>query len=277
MKYKKSYVLELIGHANGEEGRIFLINNNLINATDKKGNSLLHYSIIESKEEVAEFLIEHDANINLLNSEGACPLELAIRHENKEIVRLLLSKGVILLDDEGYTALHCAAATGNIEIFEELVIYYTNVNLQETDNLYTPLHWACQEEHTFICKKLLEKGADPNIIDDNGISPLHQVSALGNIAIFEWLIKYGADINSNTNHGAPLHSAVAWDQLHIVKRLLDLSALVNIRNKDGNTPLHYAYLYQYDHIIQLLLQHGADPTLRNNNNAIPADITEKLL
>lgn len=71
----------------------------------------------------------------------------------------------------------------------------------------------------------------------------------------------GADVNyAGDNGGTPLHFAVKFDQIEVVKYLLEEAhANPNSTDAEENTPLlTAARLHQFD-TAQLLVQHGADP------------------
>ena len=50
----------------------------------------------------------------------------------------------------------------------------------------------------------------------------------------------------------PLHRAVGFDHIEIVRLLLDRGASANVKNKEGKTPIDDA---ESDEIKQLLLEH----------------------
>ena len=108
-----------------------------------------------------------------------------------------------------------------------------------------------------IVTSLLEAGADPNITDSYGRTPIfcgHR----------ELLLKYGADPNHQDNDGnTPLMLDVN-DNLSasLMEALLKNGADPNIANKDGKTAL----FYHADQTKQnLLLKYGADPDHLDNN------------
>lgn len=47
--------------------------------------------------------------------------------------------------------------------------------------MFTPLHEAAQNGHTDILKYLLSKGANPELVDTNGRTPLHLACISSNI------------------------------------------------------------------------------------------------
>jgi hypothetical protein len=69
--------------------------------------------------------------------------------------------------------------------------------LDETDEGETALHWAVSRRHTGIVSMLLDAGANPNVPDNDGYTPLHDVAEMGDCAparaMAEALLAAGAD------------------------------------------------------------------------------------
>lgn len=75
------------------------------------------------------------------------------------------------------------------------------------------------------------------------------------------LIKQGADINKigrDGNEGSALHLAVRSDQQEIAQLLIDLGAVVDMRDYNDYTPLHNAAWNGNLDMVKLLLKAGAD-------------------
>eukprot|EP00050_Salpingoeca_kvevrii_P004502 m.254788 g.254788 ORF g.254788 m.254788 type:complete len:346 (-) comp11007_c2_seq2:1022-2059(-) len=84
---------------------------------------------------------------------------------------------------------------------------------------------------------LLAQGADPNIADSGGWTPLHAAS-----------------------------------RVLIARMLLKNGACVNAPAEDGSTPLHEAAKYGNWRGCQIFLEFGADPLLKDSNGQTPADL-----
>ncbi len=108
-------------------------------------------------------------------------------------------------------------------------------------------------------KSLINSGADVNVKNSNDEStPLHFASMYNCTDIADLLIKHRANINAINIHGlTPLHIASAWDNENMVKLLIENGANINIKDNDGNTPLYYAQEYINENIANLLKEHGA--------------------
>lgn len=119
---------------------------------------------------------ENKQNINVCNSEGYTALHVASLHGQVDIVKLLLSNGALpnVMTNKGMTALHLACQTERLEIVKLLLdCDGIKVNLQDYKG-NSALHFACHSRDIQIIKLLLKKGADLNITNGNGKTPLDE-------------------------------------------------------------------------------------------------------
>jgi ankyrin repeat protein len=61
----------------------------------------------------------------------------------------------------------------------------------------TPLLLAVMRENPDVVRILLEKGADPNLRNEDGVSPLIVAAENGNIEYVQMLLGYGATVSNN--------------------------------------------------------------------------------
>ena len=110
---------------------------------------------------------------------------------------------------------------------------------------------------------LIQQGADVNVSNDNGATPLHLATMEGHKEVVALLIEKGADVTvSNENGTTPLHFA-AWDsEREIAAILIENGADINVRNKRGNTPFHWATGKGDREIFNFLLDQGAEIDVR---------------
>ena len=84
-------------------------------------------------------------------------------------------------------------------------------------------------------------GADINVRDHAGWSPLHEACLEGRTEVVDILIRYGADVSCAGMDGdTPLHDAVTNGHCDVAELLLKYGALLNLTNKKGQTPLDIA-------------------------------------
>lgn len=155
----------------------------------------------------------------------------------------LLCLALLRIAPSAYAAeIHAAAQAGDAEKTKELLTQNPAL-LEARDNFQrTPLHWACRGVHLDLVKYLVERGADVNAVDINGIAALHSVASRGHLEAARILIENGARIDqqSTIDLSTPLHYAVAGGYEEVVSLLLAKGARVDVRNIDERTALHVA-------------------------------------
>jgi ankyrin repeat protein len=107
-------------------------------------------------------------------------------------------------------------------------------------------------------KALLQSGADPNVRDDLGATPLMYAGALPAQDCVRALLEGGADVNAMTPTGS---TALMWatGQPATVRLLIDHGADVNAKTKSGTTALLTATRRANVESMKILLARGANP------------------
>ena len=158
------------------------------------------------------------------------------------------------------------------KISKEKIIFNEFINAKTETEKLTALHYAAFRGNIKIIKLLIQNSADVNAVSYNGLNMLHkgaQGDSPNSIVYFNK--KYKIDLAS-TNHDklTALHFAAISGQDNSVIYLLNLGLNPNLQDIHGNTPLHYAVKYSQIRIIKKLIQNGADKNILNKKKLSPA-------
>ena len=95
---------------------------------------------------------------------------------------------------------------------DDLKLTKKYINQQRKGGM-APLHYAVRENSYLCVQLLLEAGADPNILDNDGFegSPMHIACKSNNLEILKLLIQFGGkiDLRSNKLRITPFYNAVS--------------------------------------------------------------------
>jgi ankyrin repeat protein len=114
-----------------------------------------------------------------------------------------------------------------------------------------------------------EHGADVNVRDAEGNTPLILAALYSSPECVDFLIQKGADVNAANKAGATalIRAATSYEK---ARKLVAAGAQVRMRTALGNTPLVLAARRAGNsRTVQLLLQHDADATERNDAGISP--------
>lgn len=126
-------------------------------------------------------------------------------------------------------------------------------------------------------KKIVEKGANINAIDEEGRTALMYavLSMDADTKMVEFLISLGIDYKIADSQGwTALHFAVRDQKEQIVSKLLEYDIGIDVVDSQGNTPLWRCVMNKTPNIniINSLLNKGANPDKKNNHYVSPIDI-----
>uniref|UniRef100_A0ABD2WKN1 PRANC domain-containing protein n=1 Tax=Trichogramma kaykai TaxID=54128 RepID=A0ABD2WKN1_9HYME len=151
------------------------------------------------------------------------------------------------IDEFGLTHFHVACRYGCEEVVRRFLDLGQDPNLLVQGIGDSPLLLALNWRKTEVVELLLRRGADPNLPNKNGLTPLHVTCQMDD---YGRLAKFFFEINDELNQWVP----------------------INAPDKFGSTPLHFAIFYKNKNNIESLLRRGADSNLKNAEGSTPLHI-----
>ena len=234
--------------------KILTLRNFDANEADDYGTTAAHLVAGSGNVDNMSLLLNYGVNLNVCNGEGMNPLHLACRKGQKDMVKFLLKHPIEVnaRDKEGKTPLFYALHTASI--CKDLL----NAGAFSTiclvgDQLMTPLHCAIYKGNIDTIYVLLEAGADVNISNLEGITPLHFAVKAANVKVlahykFEPYIDSYVIENEITQYSKyrkvllfTIEIIGNDNMIHVIEKLISKGANINAQDVYGRTPLDWSY------------------------------------
>ncbi|KAK9870480.1 hypothetical protein WA026_008038 [Henosepilachna vigintioctopunctata] len=276
-----------------------------INCRDINSSTPLHIAAEGGDIEIANILLEFDADVLAKDNYGRTVLDTAFWNGNEQLILTLLNKTNdvnISTNNRNDTPLHLAVELCSHELVDWLLGHGAHVNAKKYRGK-TPLHLASSRGDGEIVMSLLHFGADFNIKDDEGDTAFLIASRQGKESVVDILLNYKIDVNikGKTRESALLLLVENKVRQNIIRRLLEKGAAVNdgsiinrtslhicaisgssdiaavllefeanpnMQDANGNTPLHLACMQGNEGVIRVLLEHGANINVKNQLDKI---------
>lgn len=211
------------------------------------------------RKEIRQFDIPEELN----------PLEIAARHGNVGLMKMLLDKGAAIdakdanrrdkefHDGCAYTALQIAAYWGHISAITYLLDNGADINAVR-QTLGTPLQASLEGLQFHVAKLLLARGAE---IDKHWMvfgSCLQVFSERGSMEVVKFLLEYGANIEDRGGeNGNALQVACDAGHIDIIRFLLSKGADANAPGGGNGSALQASAAKGHASIVELLILNGA--------------------
>lgn len=271
---------------------------------NNNGECALHVAIRNNNLRIIRILIEHGTEVSLTNAQGENSYQLAIKDDKVDMIELLtelrppkksygllqwavrsnsfrsiemlLDRKIIPVNEShlGSTALHVAAQMGNVEMARILIKYKANVNARSSATGVSPIFYTISLDHPRneeMFALLLSEGANPNHVNDDNETLLHETVKKHKIEMAKRLLAKGAHVDiPNAQNETPLYCAIEIKSIPFVAFLLEFGANPNFSKTPAlkhvltNMPSNPDAIELT--LLVLLLQYGADPNAVINRN-----------
>ena len=235
-----------------------------------------HSTVAKRRTQIVRSLVEHSADINA-RSKGFTPLHIATLAAQGHIVDILLSEGSEAIGIPVITAYYGL----NPSTVDLLLTRGANVSATDSRWHKTALLWTAEIGSSAMLKVLLSHGADVYHQDDQKSSALHYSGANARNESIKLLLDAGADPNLLDFAGSTPLIRLAWagrfylagrwwepstaDREKAAMLLLGAGCDPSVKDVHGNAAAHYAAGSGYRGVLEAIERMGGDLELLDNS------------
>ena len=248
------------------------------------GSSAMMFAARTGDIETTKVLLEAGADLNDTAASGVNALTQAAHSGHEELAIYLLEQGADPNAMEaGYTPLHAAVLRGEVTLVRELLNHGAIIDTPvehgtpgrrfsadysiRSQLIGRDAFWmAAKYGEVEILQILLEAGADPLVIDENGVTAL-QVAMGNSGSSLDWRRDRigNEELDSEDEERRTLELA---------KILIDEGVDVNAADNRGRNALHHAVLKDFPSVVEFLVAQGARIDVRNERDLTPLQLAE---
>lgn len=268
-----------------------------VDAHNDSGETPMLLAARSGKDVAVRALLNSGARALVRDDNGTTPLHVAAGCGNLRLIEALLGEAtdgdpenldqkpslrlngerldLDTRDARGRTPLHYAAENESdsaLGTVGQLITAGGDPNAQDNDGA-TPLHLAASRASPSAVCALVQLGAGPDVVDRQGMSPLHRLVQCSpqedpELRAFAALINAGTDPNVSDSVGqTPLHHAARAEveDAAFVAALIETGANPDAHDRGLRTPLHCAIESEACRpVVRALIDGGADPNAKDD-------------
>ncbi|MBA3238406.1 MAG: ankyrin repeat domain-containing protein [Parachlamydiaceae bacterium] len=202
-------------------------------------------------------LLKNKDILNVINEQGHTPIIAAIKNENADCLKELIKAGA----DKNKKSLSEMSPVYYCVIMKQLeclqILIDEKADLNSCCNNISPCYIAAQLNEHESLSKLIKAGANFELAEANGATPLYKASSEGSNECVKVLISNGAKVDVEVNGYTPVYLASEKGFTNILEMLLKANAPVECKNLK-NSPLFRSAALGKHESVKLLIQFGAN-------------------
>lgn len=191
--------LEIIKEGHASSVREYIDAKTEINFVDDYGRTPLHWSVISSRHDISDILLNSGANANSIDRNKWSPLHYAAFFGDQDTVSSLIKAGAdpLLIDRIQMRPIDISGSEGHSEIVSTLLDASYGAEPEKEAALLN----AAQQGNLSLVEALVNAGIDIECEDEAGWTPLLKAIYEGHITVSIFLLDQGANVNAQNKYG----------------------------------------------------------------------------
>lgn len=236
-----------------------------VNAKGYKGETPLFISALLGIDAMFSLFLREGADFREQNDQGETPINALVFSGVKDSIYALISYGFDI-NSNPIPPLFTAVVDGNLQMIDFLLQRNANPNATYYNTGESPLHRAVFKTDFRFTTKLIDAGADVNLEDFEGVTPVANAFKRGDPRLTSRLVKKKTNLKKVFKDGKTLMHFAAMSNLpNGVEFLFTKGMNPNVMDKYKRSPMFYALAKGNYEIAEIFLKNGADINISNEN------------
>ncbi|XP_045198124.2 uncharacterized protein LOC123552484 [Mercenaria mercenaria] len=227
------------------------------------GNTIFHLAAFNGHVSVLDYLMDsYHGIITLQNDDSFMPVHLAAKSGQTDTIDFFLRRGTDKNDRtiDGRSLLHIAAFNGNYQLVQHLSVKYQEMIKFVDNDGNTAAHDAAASGNIQTLKYLIENHIEPHICSRDGCTLLHEACYYGRPEVMKYLATtFPKMLTARSLNGySCCHAAALGGCVEILDFLIRSGADPGALSEDGSTILHEAAFSGKLDMVKYISDHCAD-------------------
>lgn len=250
-------------------GAVLLEHGANVNVIDTFGDPAINWAAYYGHVEYVDLLVRNGASMGISSKNGDV-LDVALKQWQDDLVEYLIDAGAgtPIARESGKALVEAVKANDLDQVTAQLT---SGADPNQVDEAKSPvLTIAASRGYGLMVDLLLEKGATVDQYNRVGQTALARAAYFGHYEIARKLISAGASVNDagEQYNLTPLISAANGGQAEVGRLLIDFGAQLDAQDAlNGFTPIMFATAYGHKDFVKLLIESKANPFIKSFDGA----------